>query len=73
MGMIGLPAMYHTTWDSLVSWVGTHVERLTEWSCEQLKADIEKCGDNDNWTVSFDGFYLTRDTTPIIHWLLCMM
>ena len=32
--MMGLPAMHHTTWDSLVSWVGTHVERLAEWSCE---------------------------------------
>ena len=60
MGMMGLPAMHHTTWDSLVSWVGTHVERLAEWSCEQVRADIEKHGDKDNWTASFDGFYLTR-------------
>ena len=32
MGMMGLPAMHHTTWDGLVSWVGTHVEQLAEWS-----------------------------------------
>ena len=60
MGMMGLPAMHHTTWDSLVSWVGTHVERLAEWSCEQVRADIEKRGDKDNWTANLDGFYLTR-------------
>ena len=60
MGMMGLPAMHHMTWDSLVSWVGTHVERLAEWSCEQVRTDIEKCGDKENWTASFDGFYLTR-------------
>ena len=59
MGMMGLPVM-HTTWDNLVSWVGTHVEQLAEWSCDQVKADIVKRGDKDQWTASFDGFYLTR-------------
>ena len=57
--IMGLPVMHHTTWDSLVSKVGTHVERLAEWSCEQVRADIEKHGDKDNYTASFDGFYLT--------------
>ena len=58
--MMNLPVMHHTTWDSLVSWVGTHMERLAEWSCEQVRADIEKRSDKDNWTASFDGFCLTR-------------
>ena len=60
MGMMGLPVMHHTTWDNLVSWVDTHVEQLAEWSCDQVKADIVKRGDKDQWTASFDGFYLTR-------------
>ena len=31
MVMMGLPAMHHMTWDSLVSWVGTYVEWLAIW------------------------------------------
>ena len=31
MGMMGLPVMHHTTWDSLVAWVGTHIEQLANW------------------------------------------
>ena len=60
LGTMGLPVMHHTTWDNLVSWVGTHVEQLAEWSCDQVRADIVKRGDKDQWTASFDGFYLTR-------------
>ena len=45
MGTMGLPVMHHSTWDNLVSWVGLHVDRLAEWSCEQVRADIEKRGD----------------------------
>ena len=46
MGMMGLPVMHHTTWDSLVAWVGTHIEQLANWSCDQVRADIVKRGDN---------------------------
>ena len=60
MGMMGLKVMHHTTWDNLVSWVGTHVEQLAEWSCDQVRADIVKRGDKDQWTASFDGLCLTR-------------
>ena len=60
MGTMGLPVMHHTTWDNLVSWVGTHVEQLAEWSCDQVRSDIVKRGDKAEWTASFDGFYLTR-------------
>ena len=45
MGTMGLSTMYHSTWDNLVSWVGPHVDRLANWSCEQVRADIEKHGD----------------------------
>ena len=60
MGTMGLPVMHHTTWDNLVSWVGTHVEQLAEWSCDQVRKNFVKRGDKAQWTVSFDGFYLTR-------------
>ena len=60
VGAMGLPVMHHTTWENLVSWVGTHVEQLAEWSCEQVRADVEKRGEKAQWTASFDGFYLTR-------------
>ena len=60
MGTMGLPAMHHSTWDNVVAWVGTHVEQLAEWSCDQVRSDIEKRGDKAEWTASFDGFYLTR-------------
>ena len=61
MGTMGLPTMHHSTWDNLVSWVGPHVDRLANWSCEQVRADIEKRGDHSQWMAGFDGFYLTRD------------
>ena len=57
---MGLPVMHHTTWDNLVAWVGTHMEQLAGWSCDQVRAGIEKRGDKAEWTASFDGFYLTR-------------
>ena len=60
MGIMGLPVMHHTSWDNFVTWVGTHVEQLAEWSCDQVKADIVKHGDKDQWTASFDSLYLTR-------------
>ena len=60
MGTMGLSTMRRSTWDNLVSWVGPHVNRLANWSCEQVRADIEKCGDRSQWMAGFDGFYLTR-------------
>lgn len=60
MGTMGLSTMHHSTWDNLVSWVGPHVDRLANWSCEQVRADIEKRGDRSQWMAGFDGFYLTR-------------
>ena len=55
-----LPTMHHSTLDKLVSCLSTHVERLAEWSCEQVRADIDRRGDRNQWAASFDGFYLTR-------------
>jgi len=52
--------MHHSTWDKFMSCLGTHVERLAERSCEQVRADIDKRSDRKQWTASFDDFYLTR-------------
>ena len=43
MDTMGLSAMHHSTWDrdNLFSWVGPHVDCLANWSCEQVRADIE--------------------------------
>ena len=60
MGTMGLSTMHHSTWDNLVSSVGPHVDRLANWSCEQVRADIEKRGDRSQWMAGFDDFYLTR-------------
>ena len=59
-GTMGLSTMHHGTWDNLVSWVGPHVDHLANRLCEQVRADIEKCGDHCQWMAGFDGFYLTR-------------
>jgi len=32
-----------------------------EWSCEQVRAEIDWQGDRNQWEASFDGFYLTRE------------
>ena len=37
-----------------------HVEKLADWLCDQVRADIVKRGDKTQWTASLDGFYLTR-------------
>ena len=37
--------MHHSTWENLVSWVGPCVEQLAEWSCEQVRVDVQKRGD----------------------------
>ena len=44
-----LPTMHHSTLDKLVSCLSTHVERLAEWSCEQVRADIDRRGDRNQW------------------------
>ena len=57
---MGLSAMHHSTWDNLVFWVGPHVDRLANWSCEQVRADIEKREYHSQSMAGFDDFYLTR-------------
>ena len=71
MGTMGFLTMHHSTWDNLVSWVGPHVDRLANWSCEQVRADIEKRGDRFQWMAGFDGFYFTRVIIQCLHYLAC--
>ena len=73
MGTMGLPVMHHSTWENPVSWVGPHVEQLAKWSCEQVRADIEKREDHLEWMAGFDGFYLTRGIILIMLQLHCTM
>ena len=70
---MGLSTMHHSTWDKLVSWVGPHVVCLANWSCEQVRADIEKRGDQSQWMAGFDGLYLTRVIILTMPPLPCMM
>ena len=60
VSMLGLPCCSDTHWQGTISWLGTHVERLAEWSCEQVRKQIENRGDKEKWVASYDGFYLTR-------------
>jgi len=60
MRTMGLPTMHHSTWDKLVSCLGTHVERLAELSCEQVRADISS--NCNQWAASF-GLLLNKRTS----------
>ena len=61
MRTMGLPTVHHSTRDKLVSYLGTHVEKLAEWSCEQVRADIDRQSNHNQWAASLDDFYLTRE------------
>jgi len=60
LGTMGLPVMHHTTWEGVVKWVGKYVEKLAQWSYDQVRANIITRGDKHQWQASYDGFYLTR-------------
>ena len=62
MGTMRLSVMHNSTWENHVPWLGLYVEQLTEWSCEQVRSDVEKHGDHLEWVPEFDGFYFTRGT-----------
>ena len=60
LSLMGLPVMLDTAWQSLVASLGKHVEALALASCEQVCERIVQQGDKQNWTASYDGFYLTQ-------------
>ena len=59
-GMLGLPVCSSKQWDRIVEKLEEHVTELAEWSCAQVRKDIEERGDAKCWIASFDGFYQTR-------------
>ena len=58
--MLGLPSCSKSQWVRIVDWTNLHVTQLAEWSCEQVRSQIRKRGDQHQWIASYDGFYLTR-------------
>ena len=55
LGTMELPVMHHKTWDGLVSLVGSHVEKLAKWSCEMVRDNIIKRGDQGSgWVAMMD-------------------
>ncbi len=58
--MLGLPSCTHPCWLTYVGWLGDHVERLAEWSCQQVRQSVVERGDQESWVTSYDGYYLTR-------------
>jgi len=58
-GVMGLLVMSEKWWTTAVSWLGGHVEELANITCSQVQDMVADCSNKLNWTVSFDGFYLT--------------
>ena len=58
--MLGLRPCSDTQWQRIVRWLGEHVTRLAQWSCEQVRQQVRERGDQEAWVTSFDGYYLTR-------------
>ena len=58
--MLSLPPCAQQHWIRIVSWLGEHVTKLAEWSCEQVREMIRQRGDHHQWVASYDGFYLMR-------------
>ena len=58
--LLGLPACSNTQWGRIVAKLEEHVTNLAEWSCGQVRQEIIARGDAQQWSASFDGFYLTR-------------
>ena len=44
----------------IVEWTEKYVTELAEWSCEQVRDQVRRRGDHQQWVASYDGFYLTR-------------
>ena len=58
--MIGIPTCSESQWQRIVQWLGKHVQRLADWSCEEVRKRIIERGDQEHWVASYDGYYLTR-------------
>ena len=43
-----------------MNWVHPHVKDLAQWSCDEIKREIARRGDQKSLEIMYDGFYLTR-------------
>ena len=59
-GLLGYPACSSTQWSRIVKRLEEFVSNLAEWSCSQVRNEVNGRGDDKEWITSFDGFYLTR-------------
>ena len=57
--MLGIPSCSRSQWLRIVEWTEKHVTELAEWSCAQVRNQVRKRGDHQQWVASYDGFYLT--------------
>ena len=58
--MLVLPQCSNHQWLRIIGKLEEKVTRLAEWSCCQVREEIKKRGDDQDWVASYDGFYLTR-------------
>ena len=47
--MLGIPSVSKNLWLKLVEWTEEHVTELAECSCEQVRNQIRKRGDHQQW------------------------
>ena len=59
-GLLGFPSCSGAQWSRIVKRLEEYITNLAEWSCGQVRNEIIKRGDRNQWMASFDGFYLTR-------------
>ena len=53
--MLGLPACSDRQWLRIVEWTEKYVTELAEWSCEQVRDQVRRRGDHQQWVASYDG------------------
>ena len=58
--MLGLPSCSEKQWSRIVEWLESHVTKLAQRTCDEVRKQVVERGDKDSWVVSFDGYYQTR-------------
>ena len=60
MGTLGISHFSKKQWIRVIEWIAPEVQKIADWSVQQLRKAIKARGDQDKLEVMFDGFYLTR-------------
>lgn len=70
--MLGIPSVSKNLWLKLVEWTEEHVTELAECSCEQVRNQIRKRGDHQQWVWWFlpDARTLLKQLLWHATWLL---